>query len=101
MYTKIDLSSTEYQNLRRDILRRVGFNRSLNLASKKTDDEVYAKAYRNASGRIDTFFEKMNDANYKLQWFEIDKLPEMSFKCTNEDWNKAIFNAINNIIFCD
>ena len=76
MYTKIDLSSTEYQNLRRDILRRVGFNRSLNLASKKTDDEVYAKAYRNASGRIDTFFEKMNDANYKLQWFEIDKLTE-------------------------
>ncbi len=74
MYTKIRFGSKEYRKLRRDILRRVGFNRALDPASKKDEDKEYAEEYKKASGIIDTFFEKMNDANYKLQWIGIEKL---------------------------
>lgn len=74
MNTKIDLDSSEYWNLRREILRKVGFVKPLNQASENEADIIYAEEYKKASGKIDTFFKKLNDADYKLQWIGIDKL---------------------------
>ena len=74
MNTKIDLDPSEYWNLRREILRKVGFVKPLNQASENEADIIYAEEYKKASGKIDTFFKKLNDADYKLQWIGIDKL---------------------------
>lgn len=74
MNTKIDLDSSEYCNLRREILWKVGFVKPLNQAPENEDDKKYADEYKKASGKIDTFFKKLNDADYKLQWIGIDKL---------------------------
>lgn len=47
MNTKIDLDSSEYCNLRREILRKVGFVKPLNQASENEADIIYVSPQSN------------------------------------------------------